>query len=61
MKKGTRVRSPWGNKGFIVVVNGNLAKVILDKDRVINKKDQHGEDLKRACWYYLIELEVINV
>lgn len=61
MKKGTRVRTPWGNKGFVVTIHGKLAKVILDKNRVINTEHQEHEDLKRAAWYYIIELEALDV
>ena len=50
----------WGNNsGTILVVNGNKAKVILDHFRSEHPdaRIQEAENLNRAAWYWLVELE----
>ena len=60
MKAQTRVKTMWGNNsGTILVVNGNKAKVILDHFRSEHPdaRIQEAENLNRAAWYWLVELE----
>ena len=59
MNPDTRVRTSQGNTGTILMVYNEMAKVILDHHRssATTPNKRYAEDMNRAAWYYLIELE----